>query len=141
MLWAETLAFSISSWFYLQSGYSLGGYSLCAQPDTESLARPRLRRARITRRPVGVCILARNPETLLRLRLVPSRVRFVINTCSTSQKVTVYKYSILLMKLRRGICEKVRETPPEDFAVGAHLPQGLLKDLIASLWAILDSNQ
>ena len=41
-------------------------------------ARPRLRRVRITRRPVWERIRTRKPETRLRLRLVPPRVRLVI---------------------------------------------------------------
>ena len=40
--------------------------------------RPRLRRVRITRRPVWERMRTRKPETRLRLRLVPPRVRFVI---------------------------------------------------------------
>jgi hypothetical protein len=40
--------------------------------------RPLLRRALITRRPVGVSILARNPEVRFFLRTLPRRVRFVI---------------------------------------------------------------
>ena len=40
--------------------------------------RPRLRRVRITRRPVWERMRTRKPETRFRLRLVPPRVRFVI---------------------------------------------------------------
>lgn len=45
-----------------------------------NLARPLLRLARITRRPVWDLIRARKPEVLLRLRLVPPKVRLVIET-------------------------------------------------------------
>ena len=40
--------------------------------------RPRLRRLRMTRRPVCVRMRTLKPETRLRLRLVPPRVRFVM---------------------------------------------------------------
>jgi len=40
--------------------------------------RPLLRRALTTRRPVGVSILARNPEVRFFLRTLPRRVRLVI---------------------------------------------------------------
>jgi hypothetical protein len=46
--------------------------------QTARRARPRLRRVRITRRPVWVRMRTRKPETRLRLRLVPPRVRLVI---------------------------------------------------------------
>ncbi len=46
--------------------------------QTERRDLPRLRRLRITRRPVWVRILTLKPETRLRLRLVPPRVRFVM---------------------------------------------------------------
>jgi hypothetical protein len=45
-----------------------------------NLARPLLRLARITRRPVCDRIRARKPEVLLLLRLVPPKVRLVIKT-------------------------------------------------------------
>jgi hypothetical protein len=50
----------------------------------------------MTRRPVAVRILVRKPEVLLRLRLVPPKVRLVINAYLGSGKVTVYHHSILL---------------------------------------------
>ena len=40
--------------------------------------RPRLRRVRITRRPVWERMRTLKPETRFRLRLVPPRVRFVM---------------------------------------------------------------
>jgi hypothetical protein len=46
--------------------------------QTARRARPRRRRARIKRRPVWVRMRTRKPETRLRLRLVPSNVRFVM---------------------------------------------------------------
>jgi len=45
--------------------------------ETETRARPLARRDRITRRPLGVRIRTRNPETRARLRRVPSNVRFI----------------------------------------------------------------
>jgi hypothetical protein len=45
-----------------------------------NLARPLLRLARITRRPVWDLIRARKPEVLLLLRLVPPKVRLVMET-------------------------------------------------------------
>lgn len=54
--------------------------------DTESLARPLRRRALMTCCPFLVRIRARNPEVLLRLRLVPSSVRLVINAYSNFKK-------------------------------------------------------
>lgn len=47
-------------------------------PQTASCDRPRLRRLRMTRRPVWLRMRTRNPLTRLRLRLVPSSVRLVI---------------------------------------------------------------
>ena len=49
-----------------------------AGAQTANRARPRRRRARISRRPVWVRIRTRKPETRLRLRLVPSNVRLVM---------------------------------------------------------------
>ena len=46
--------------------------------QTARRERPRLRRVRITRRPVWDRMRTRKPETRFRLRLVPPRVRFVI---------------------------------------------------------------
>ena len=46
--------------------------------QTARRARPRLRRERMTRRPVWLRIRTRKPDTRLRLRLVPSRVRLVM---------------------------------------------------------------
>ena len=46
--------------------------------QTDRRERPRLRRLRITRRPVCVRMRTLKPETRLRLRLVPPRVRFVM---------------------------------------------------------------
>lgn len=46
--------------------------------QTASRTRPRLRRLRITRRPVWDLMRTRNPLTRLRLRLVPSSVRLVM---------------------------------------------------------------
>lgn len=46
--------------------------------QTASRARPRLRRLRMTRRPVWHLMRTRNPLTRLRLRLVPSSVRLVM---------------------------------------------------------------
>lgn len=45
---------------------------------TDNRARPFLRRALITRRPVWLRIRALKPDVRFRLRQVPSRVRFVI---------------------------------------------------------------
>ncbi len=67
------------------------------QPDTVRRARPLRRRALITRRPVAVLMRARKPDVRLRLRLVPSRVRFVIGLlqwCRLQQKVTVYNHTL-----------------------------------------------
>jgi len=50
--------------------------------QTARRARPRRRRVRITRRPVWLRIRTRKPDTRLRLRLVPSRVRFVMTLAS-----------------------------------------------------------
>lgn len=47
-------------------------------PQTANRARPRRRRARTTRRPVWVRMRTLKPETRLRLRLVPSKVRLVM---------------------------------------------------------------
>jgi len=46
---------------------------------TANRVRPRLRRVRITRRPVWDRMRTRNPETRFLLRLVPPNVRFVIS--------------------------------------------------------------
>lgn len=46
--------------------------------QTASRARPRLRRLRMTRRPVWRRMRTRKPLTRLRLRLVPSSVRLVM---------------------------------------------------------------
>ena len=46
--------------------------------QTAKRARPRLRRVRIRRLPVWVRMRTRKPDTRLRLRLVPSRVRLVM---------------------------------------------------------------
>jgi len=55
-----------------------------------NLARPLLRLARITRRPVWDLIRARKPEVLLRLRLVPPKVRLVMEThLANLKKITV----------------------------------------------------
>ena len=49
-----------------------------SEAQTASLIRPRLRLVRITRRPVWERMRTLKPETRLRLRLVPPRVRLVI---------------------------------------------------------------
>lgn len=46
--------------------------------QTASWTRPRLRRLRMTRRPVWLRMRTRNPLIRLRLRLVPSSVRLVM---------------------------------------------------------------
>jgi hypothetical protein len=54
-----------------------------------------LRRARITRRPVWDLMRARKPDVLLRLRLVPPKVRLVMEThLANLKKVTVLDNSI-----------------------------------------------
>ena len=55
--------------------------SVLGPDQTARRLRPRLRRVRITRRPVCERMRTRNPETRLRLRLVPPRVRFVMMDC------------------------------------------------------------
>lgn len=57
------------------------GQGHTAVDQTASRARPRRRRARTTRRPVWVRMRTRNPDTRLRLRLVPSNVRLVMTAC------------------------------------------------------------
>lgn len=52
--------------------------------------RPLLRRALITRRPVGVSILARNPEVRFFLRTLPRRVRFVITVTYLVSKDVIF---------------------------------------------------
>ncbi|AII47109.1 hypothetical protein KR49_11975 [Synechococcus sp. KORDI-49] len=47
--------------------------------QTASRERPRFLRVRITRRPVWERMRTRKPDTRLRLRLVPPRVRLVIS--------------------------------------------------------------
>ena len=53
------------------------GYDV-VRNQAASRERPRLRRVRITRRPVWERMRTRKPDTRLRLRLVPPSVRFVI---------------------------------------------------------------
>ena len=57
------------------------GHRPC-RAQTARRERPRRRRVRITRRPVWLRIRTRKPDTRLRLRLVPSRVRFVMTFAS-----------------------------------------------------------
>lgn len=60
---------------------------------TETQARPLARRALITRRPFAVRIRTRNPETRLRLRRVPSNVRFIKLTPTLGQLYLTTKKS------------------------------------------------
>jgi len=64
-----------------------------------SLARPLLRLARITRRPVWDLIRARKPEVLLRLRLVPPKVRLVMESYLANLKKS--QSSIVALTLLR----------------------------------------
>jgi hypothetical protein len=60
---------------------------------TETQARPLARLALITRRPFAVRIRTRNPETRLRLRRVPSNVRFIKLTPTLGQLYLTTKKS------------------------------------------------
>jgi hypothetical protein len=55
-----------------------------------NLTRPLLRRALITRLPVGLSILARNPEVRFFLRTLPRRVRFVITVTYLVSKDVIF---------------------------------------------------
>lgn len=66
------------------------------QGYTASRARPLLRRALMTRCPVLVRIRTRKPEVLLRLRLVPSRVRLVMVALSYISEVVKKSQSIII---------------------------------------------
>jgi hypothetical protein len=55
----------------------------------------------MTRRPLGVLILARKPETLLLLRLVPSKVRLVIVVAPAKVEVAVNSHSLQIYHLEK----------------------------------------
>jgi hypothetical protein len=59
--------------------------------QTARRARPRRRRDLITRRPVWLRMRTRKPETRLRFRLVPSRVRLVIGVSAVSASRSSYR--------------------------------------------------
>ena len=72
--------------------------------QTERRDLPRLRRLRITRRPVWVRILTLKPETRLRLRLVPPRVRFVIGFLRRPACRQVATLSVGVSRYPRASC-------------------------------------